>query len=247
MANMNLCQFIPPVIAHRGASAYAPENTMAAFTKAAQLGVKWIEFDVMLAACGEPIIFHDDYLERTTNGYGTPGEYAYNYLHGLDAGAWFNPIYSGERIPTLRQALDFFKHAKIDANIEIKPLPGQDKQTVTRVLQEINTYFPDLIDNFLFSSFSIPALEALRQYSPQLRLGLLMHEWLPDWPMISESINCSSINVNESILTPEKAKKIKNTGRSLLCYTVNSRERAEELFKWGVDAIFSDVPDIISK
>ena len=90
-------QFLPPVIAHRGASAYAPENTLAAFVKAAQLGIRWIECDVMQAACGEVIIFHDETLERTTNGKGDVDRYPYSYLQSLDAGSWFDPIFSGEK------------------------------------------------------------------------------------------------------------------------------------------------------
>jgi len=111
----------PPVIAHRGGSAYAPENTLSAFTKAAQLGMQWVEFDVMLAACGTPIVFHDDLLDRTTNATGEVGVHAYTYLQTLDAGAWFNSKFSGERIPTLAQVLQFLKDVKLCANVEIKP------------------------------------------------------------------------------------------------------------------------------
>ena len=95
--------FDPPVIEHRGVSSYAPENTMSAFTRAVQLGIQWVEFDVMLAACGTPIIIHDESLDRTTNGHGNVGDYSYSYLRTLDAGSWFSPSYSGERIPSLEE------------------------------------------------------------------------------------------------------------------------------------------------
>src|SRR3990167_7450135 len=113
--------FLPPVIAHRGASAYAPENTLAAFRKAHDLGIQWIEFDVMLSADHVPIIFHDNLLDRTTNGRGEVGDFSFKALHELDAGAWFNPKFSGEHIPSLQDTVAFLRQTGMAANIEIKP------------------------------------------------------------------------------------------------------------------------------
>ena len=238
----NQIHFTPPVIAHRGASAYAPENTMAAFTKAAQLGIQWIEFDVMLAACGTPIVFHDDTLERTTNGYGSVAEYPYAYLQTLDAGKWFSPSFSGEKIPALVQVLEFMRDYGISANIEIKPLPGQDKITTVRVWEEVSRQQADL-STILFSSFSIKSLETLRPLSDNCMMGLLMDHWLPDWPLITDDLNCVSVHLNQAVISSEKAKKITNSNRKLLCYTVNDIGRAKELYSFGVDAVFSDRPD----
>lgn len=242
---MELLTFIPPVIAHRGASGYAPENTIVSFTKAAQLGIKWIEFDVMLARCGLPIVFHDEELDRTTNGRGWVAEFPFSYLQTLDAGKKFSSQFSGERIPSLNQVLDFLKNAKMSANVEIKSLPGEDKKTVARALQEVELFFPQPSPHILFSSFSVTALETLRKLSPKANVGLLMHDWRADWQMICDDLNCCSVHVNQAILTADKAKKIKSTGRFLLCYTVNDPVRAKELYNWGVDAVFSDYPDKI--
>ena len=131
--------FNPPVIAHRGASVYAPENTLAAFTKAAQLNIKWVEFDVMQAACGEPIIFHDETLDRTTNAKGDVSQQPYAYLQTLDAGTWFHPRFAGERIPTLKQVLQFLRDTKIAANIEIKALPKNAAVEIEALMQLDNT------------------------------------------------------------------------------------------------------------
>jgi glycerophosphoryl diester phosphodiesterase len=240
-------EFFPPIIAHRGASAYAPENTMAAFTKAAQLDIKWLEFDVMLTAVGEPIVFHDDTLDRTTNGSGDVGRYPYSILRTFDAGAWFDTRFSGEQIPTLKSVLEFLQNTKMSANVEIKPLPGQDEKTAIRALAEISTYFPSSSSSILFSSFSVKALQTLRAHSAECLIGLLLHEWESDWQYISESLNCVSIHVNEEIMTREKAQEIKSMGKKLLCYTVNQPVRALELYSWGVDAVFSDAPDRILK
>lgn len=239
--------FEPPVIAHRGACAYAPENTMVSFTKAVQLGIHWVEFDVMLAACGTPIVFHDETLDRTTNAVGNVGDYTYAYLRTLDAGTWFSPAYSCERIPSFAQVLEFVRDTGLCANVEIKPLPNQDQATVAAVLNVVSRFFPENNSSILFSSFSIPTLRFLRAQAPHCSMGLLMHEWIPDWESIAEELRCVSINVNQEILTPDKPAALKVDGRQLLSYTVNDITRAEQLFSWGVDAVFSDNPDIIAR
>lgn len=243
----SLPPFIPPVIAHRGASGYAPENTMAAFTKAIQLGARWIEFDVMLAACQTPIVFHDDDLQRTTNGTGRVDSYPYTYLETLDAGRWFNPCFSGETIPRLSQVINFTLDHKICANLELKPLPNQDEITTHRIWHDVIERYPECLSSVLFSSFSLPALIALRKLSATCSIGLLMENGLPDWQAYCRDLHCYSLNVSEAWLTQEKANIIKSQGLKLLCYTVNDARRANELFSWGVDAVFSDYPDIISR
>ena len=119
---MNRLTFSPPFIAHRGACRLAPENTLSAFVKAAQLGVKWVELDVMQAACGEVVVFHDETLERTTGAKGKVSDYPYTYLQTLDAGSWFNPRFSGEHIPTLVEVMEFLSSMHMNANIELKVL-----------------------------------------------------------------------------------------------------------------------------
>lgn len=237
--------FNPPVIAHRGASGHAPENTMSAFVKAAQLGIKWIEFDVMLAACGEPIIFHDDNLERTTTGKGEVGSYPYAFLRTLDAGSWMQPRFSGETIPTLKHVIEFLNNAKISANVEIKAKPGQEEALIVRVLEEMSEFLSATKSTILFSSFSRDALHLLRKHSPDCLLGLLMHEWEPNWKDVCQALNCASVNVNQEVMTHERAQEVKHVGKPLLCYTVNNPARARELYSWGVDAVFSDYPDKI--
>lgn len=244
---MALLNFHPPVIAHRGASAYAPENTMAAFTKAAQLGIKWIEFDVMQASCGEPVIFHDDLLERTTNGKGEVDEHAYAFLRSLDAGKWFDSAFSGERIPSLGAVIEFLRHTKLSANVEIKAKPGHEEKLIVRVLEDLSEFMATDTSTILFSSFSLDALHLLRKHSPTCLLGLLLHEWLPDWKALCLSLQCVSVHVNHEILTRDDALAIKQMDKALLCYTVNEVKRARELYSWGVDAIFTDVPDKMVK
>lgn len=236
--------FNPPVIAHRGASGYAPENTIAAFTKAAQLGVKWIEFDVLPAACGKPVIIHNETLNKTTNGTGKVYSYPYDFLQSLDAGSWFDPIFSGEKIPSLLQVIDFLQNTKLNANIEIKPSVN-DELLVKQVIKEMSPFLKTTSSQILFSSFSFEILQLLRKQCPRCQLGLLLHDWEPNWMGMCESLQCVSIHVNDKILTRDAAITVKSAGKALLCYTVNDVLRAKELFEWGVDAVFSDFPDKI--
>jgi glycerophosphoryl diester phosphodiesterase len=240
-------RFKPPVIAHRGMSGAAPENTMAAFTKTVQAGIQWVEFDVVLASCGTPVIFHDETLERTTNGKGSIGDFPFSFLETLDAGSWFKREYSGERIPALVEVVRFLYESGLHANIEIKPLPGQEEETVTTALGVIAQYFLENSPHILFSSFSLPALQYLRTCAPRAMLGLLLHEWRDDWQNIADALNCISVHVNQEILTKPRADAIRQAGKILLSYTVNTPERARELFAMGVNAVFSDFPDRIAK
>lgn len=229
-----------PVIAHRGASALAPENTLAAFLKAKQLGLTWVEFDVMLAACGEMVVFHDDELSRTSNGLGQLIDYPYEYLKTLDTGSWFGPDFKNEKILTLSEVLLFLTENNMAANIEIKPFPGSEELVVNGIISIIqnNQTVPMLI-----SSFSYPILELIRKHFPQINLEWLMHEWQEDWKAKAEGLNAIAIGINHLILNQNRVKEIKQESQlSLFSYTVNDYSRAKELFFWGVDAIYSDCP-----
>ncbi len=233
-------RFKPPFLAHRGASASAPENTLAAFKKARDWGATWLEFDVMMAACGELLVFHDESLERTTNGKGLVRDYPYSYLKTLDAGAWFDKQFAGEKIPSLKEVLSFIKENQLFANIEIKALVGQEKEIVTRILELTETY-PSA--QLLFSSFSLPVLKELRQQSSNCHLGFLLDQLEPAWEISYQGLQGSTLNVNQALLKPELIKTLTASGLPLLAYTVNDPARAEELFSCGVTAVFTDCPD----
>lgn len=235
----------PPVIAHRGASAYAPENTIAAFKKAHILGIRWVEFDVMLGSCGTPIIFHDERLERVTNGSGYVSEHPYAALRTLDAGSWFDDAFQHEPIPTLADVLHYLHANDMCANIEIKPIPSQVVASVQRIIAEVTNYYALDDQRILFSSFSLDALKALRQLAPQCHMGLLIHDWFEGWETLCQTLDCVSVHVYEEILNPATIAKIKQMQKLLLSYTVNDLARARQLYRLGVDAVFSDCPDRI--
>lgn len=238
-------QVIEKVIGHRGASAYAPENTLVAFEKALSLGCSYLEFDVMLSADGEPFVFHDETLKRTTNGRGKMGLVDAKYLQTLDAGRWFSSHYQGEKIPHLSEALNWLTSSNVKANIEIKPFPGTSEQTAIAVLSQINRYWPAKKPLPLISSFDLRALALCRNLAPEIPLGLLLHQWDKNWLAKASELQCFSIHFNKRALNAGRVQLIKEQGYKLFVYTVNRRRLARKLFGWGVDAIFSDYPDLL--
>lgn len=236
---------VDKVIGHRGASAYAPENTIAAFDRALSLGCRFIEFDVMCSADGEPFIIHDDNLKRTTNGQGEVGQVEACYLHGLDAGSWFSRQYKGEKIPHFKEVLNWLSFSDTQANIEIKSYPGATEQTTVAVLSHIHRYWPQGKDWPLVSSFDWEALLLCRSIAPEMPLGLLMHEWEENWLSKAQQLTCFSVHLNKKIATLGRVKDIKNQGYLVCVYTVNRKRLANKLLSWGVDAVFSDYPDLL--
>ncbi len=237
---------IEKIIGHRGAAAYAPENTLAAFNKALAIGCRFIEFDVMCSADGEPYVFHDDKLKRTTNGRGEIGLVESTYLQSLDAGSWFSRQFKGEHIPHFKEVIEWLTLSRVQANIEIKPYPGTDEQTAITVLTHINRYWPQDKDLPLVSSFSWEALLMCRSLSPEMPLGLLLDKWDKEWLKKAKQLNCLSIHFNRKVLTADRVQEVKDKGYLVCAYTVNRKRQANKLFKWGVDAVFSDYPDLLA-
>ncbi len=242
---MNLSMEFPKIIAHRGASAYAPENTILAMQKAKALGSTMVEFDVVLSKDSVPIILHDERLNRTTNAKGYCYEHSLKELKQLDAGKWFSKSTAGEKIPTLAEILIALQELGLSANIEIKPTHHDASKLAAIVLAKVNEYWTDDVNKLIFSSFSPDILTALRDFSPDIQLGLLLHEWRDDWYDLVEKNRCLSIHLNKRIVTEKRIRLIKEKELALLCYVVNWRYQAKKLLAKGVDAVFSDYPDLL--
>jgi glycerophosphoryl diester phosphodiesterase len=225
------------VIAHRGASAYAPENTLAAFRKAKELGAQWIECDVQLTKDGQPVIFHDSTLDRTTNGSGRLRWKTWESISHLDAG-------NGERIPTLEELLECVQRLSLSLHLEIKPSFGRVRETTDKVMNILKQAPLDSME-LRISSFSRAMLRAVRKLNSTVPLGMAMDRWNPFWKRSADRLSCVSIHCDKNILTPKRVREIKNTGRQVLAYTVNDRAEAEALFDMGVDGVFSNYPDLL--
>lgn len=237
---------LPRVAGHRGAAAYAPENTLEGFREAARRGIGWVEFDVKLTADGVPILFHDDKLDRTTNGRGPVAAARFDDIRRLDAGSWFAPRFAGAHVPSFREALELARDLGLGANIEIKPCPGREAETAERAATLIEEQWPARRPPPLISSFMPASLAALKEKAPALPRGLLLYEdGLPSWKRDARDLACSTVHCSQHNMTAAWAAEIRALGYGLVVYTVNEPARARELMTFGVQCIISDAPDRI--
>ncbi|MCX7597868.1 MAG: glycerophosphodiester phosphodiesterase family protein [Armatimonadetes bacterium] len=158
----------PQLMAHRGNSGLAPENTLAAFAKAVESGADWTELDVRLSADGEVVVMHDATVDRTTNGTGAVAELTLAELKKLDAGSWFGPDFSGERVPTLAEVIELVGR-RIRLNVEIKS--ANNPLTVGKVIEALSA--AGLLEQSMVCSFALEALLEARQLWPGGRIALI--------------------------------------------------------------------------
>jgi len=237
---------LPSVIGHRGAAAYAPENTLAGFRAAKGLGCSWVEFDVRLTGDGRLVVCHDDRLDRTTNGRGRISKLPLAALQKLDAGSWFDPHFAGERIPTLDEALACCRELGLGANVEIKAERGRGPAAagaVAAVLERLAGQSPPV----LISSFLADAVGEAAVRMPSVPCGMLWRKLPRGWRAVAERLVCTTIHLGQVDLDETTAATVVSAGYPLLAYTVNDRALATELFAWGVASVFSDAPDIIAR
>lgn len=236
---------IPRVIGHRGAKAYAPENTLASIHTAADLGCEWVEVDVKLTKDGHAIIFHDEELDRCTNASGLVKDMDFNAIRELDAGSWFGETFLGEKIPTLEEALNAVLERDMGINLEIKPCPGREIETAEVALDVATRIWPDDRPPPLVSSFQHVSLETARDMMPEWPRGFLMDEHLPNWRELAGYLKAATININGNAVTPEQVEEYLAFGKPLLAYTINDPDKARALADWGVGSFFSDCPDVL--
>lgn len=236
---------IPRIIAHRGSPKAAPENTLASFRQAARDGAKWVEFDVVLTADGRPVIFHDDALDRTTDGAGPINDTPFDVLRNLDAGSWFSRAFTGEAVPTLEEALELFAELGLGFNMEIKPAAGREQETAEVALATARGCWDGPTP--LISSFSRTAVATAKEVQPGWPRGILFDHMAEDWREAADKLEVVSVGANHRHLSREAVAAVHATGRKVTAYTVNDEARASLLFSWGVDAVFSDIPGVLLK
>ncbi|MGE5468102.1 MAG: glycerophosphodiester phosphodiesterase [Ignavibacteria bacterium] len=230
----------PRVIAHRCGGALAPENTLAGLRAAARLGCRGVEFDVMLSADGEPVLIHDETLERTTDGRGPVAAQPLAALRLLDAGVRHGAPFRGEPIPTLDDALALCATLGLWANVEIKPSTGREAETGAVVGRRLAQRWDG---NGVVSSFSVEALAAARREAPSLAYALLSDGIPADWRGRLAAAACQAWHCAADA-DPAAIAALAGTGVPVACYTVNSRERADRLFAAGAVAVFTDRPGL---
>ncbi|MDE0047278.1 MAG: glycerophosphodiester phosphodiesterase family protein [bacterium] len=235
---------LPPVIGHRGVAARAPENTLGGLARAAEEGFEWVEFDVRLAGDDVPVVLHDRSLVRTTGVDRLIDEVRSTELGAFDAGSWFDAVWSGERVPTLVQALDACIVLGLTPNVEIKADGGGLMTLARRVTGIIRSRWPAGRQRPLLSSFSPTVLYLARLAGYRWPLALVMgHRPRRLWSWHAALLKCASIHVDRSLATPELISRVHRGGRRVAVYTINCADEAQALMDSGVDSIVSDTPD----
>ncbi|MDK6401088.1 glycerophosphoryl diester phosphodiesterase [Pauljensenia sp. UMB1235] len=236
----------PRIFAHRGASSLAPENTIASFAKAAEVGARWFEFDVDIIGDGSLIVIHDDKLQRTTTGKGGYYNLSFSDIRKLDAGKWFSDTYRFERIPEVADVISFANSTNMGMNLEIKPCSG-GTELREKLIENLAVAVDSVAntDRFIVSSFDHEALARFHAMRPNINLGWLFdRENQPDptWQQGAELLGCTAIHPDVKGLTPEEVKEMRDAGFDVNVWTVNDVDQALELASWGVTGIFTDRP-----
>ncbi|CAN5358250.1 glycerophosphodiester phosphodiesterase [soil metagenome] len=244
----------PLIIAHRGASGSAPENTLSSFKKAIDVGVDFVELDIHLSKDGELIVIHDATLDRTTTGKGPVQDKTLAELQQLDAGSWYGEAFKNEPLPTLRQVLELV-NGQTKVLIEIKsPKDGLYKgieQKTLDLIKELNAYswcemqsfHPEVVENWMAIDTQVTVYQLIVgalvgiSYDDQVRWG----------NGIGNNKRVAGINPSSRFAKAKYIKKLHEAGYLCFVWTINEPEEMTKLMKKGVDGIITNYPERLKK
>jgi len=222
---------LPKVIGHRGAMAYAPENTLASFREARRRGATWVETDIKLTADGVPIVMHDASLKRTT---------------GVDRLVALTPRAELPKdVPTFEEAIACFQELGLGCNVEIKPCEGREAETARVTVATLRRRWPSALPPPLLSSFKESSLVAARDAAPEFGRAILLGELKDDWRARADAVGALGVNTNGEKLAAPRAREVKQAGFALSAYTIDHPALARALVAMGVDCVITDKPDVI--
>ena len=230
-------------IAHRGASGHAPENTMAAFRRAVELGVSFIETDLQITRDARVVAIHDFTLDRTTNGKGQVHLLTLEEIRTLDAGGWFGDhnakMFSGERIPTLNEILDFAKVNDVIFYLEIKSGPAWGiEHAVVAALRDRNASARVVI-----LSFDPSTLDSIHRLDSTMMTGFLCEH--PSNDLVERSVRAGArqLVARGDLITPSVVDNAHHAGLQVVAWTINEADQMQRLIAADVDGIITDYPD----
>jgi glycerophosphoryl diester phosphodiesterase len=226
------------IIAHRGASAAAPENTLIAYKKAIEMGADYAELDVRQTKDGAMVLMHDKTVYRTTGVKGFVWDMTLEELKKLEAGSWFGEEFRGEPIPTLKEVIRLVK-GRMKLNIEVKISenePGIAQKVVDIVRSE------DFGRDCVITSFDMETVKTFKTIAPDLRTGFIFEkEYHAD---VFEG-NWDILSSNYEMVDAEFMRLARNSGKKTYVWTVNDKEEMLRLIGLGVDGIITDKPDLL--
>jgi glycerophosphoryl diester phosphodiesterase len=232
------------VFAHRGASGHAPQNTLAAFRLAAEMGADGVELDVHLSGDGEAVVVHDATVDATTDGQGRVSAMTLSELQALDAGRWFDERFAGERVPTLQEVFDAIGH-RLLINVEIKATLGHHSMAleaeVVRLIED-----NQMSERVIVSSFSPTSLRRVRKLNPNIPLGLLYGK--PEPAMLPFLMRCllvpyDALHPGYGLVNAALVARAKRQRKRVNVWTVNDADEMRRLCDLGVDGIITNYPD----
>jgi glycerophosphoryl diester phosphodiesterase len=229
----------PWIIAHRGASGHAPENTIAAFERAIQLGAGFIEVDLHLTRDARFVAIHDGTVDRTTNGHGAVQDFTLAELRELDAGLWFDRQFSGQRVPTLEEILEFSRQHDAVIYFEIKyDAAWGMHHALTAALQGSGSAARSIV-----ISFDPATLLSLRRLDASVMLGLLAEDGKADLVKTASESGARQICPRSDLVTSELVDQAHRSDLHVVTWTVNDRDEMRAAIQCGVDGIMTDLPD----
>lgn len=233
----------PEIVAHRGGAGLAPENTLAAVTNAARLGARWVEVDAQRLADGTVVVFHDERLERCTDGCGPLADAGWADVAGLDAGRWFAPRFAGERIPRLEALLERCAREGLGVNVELKIHRAERAAgTAVAVLRALAASgLPP--EQVIVSSFSAGALAACRAGGGPWRLGVIARRFDTAVAGQAAGLGAYSVHLDWRRLRAGDLSRARATGLRVQLWTLNQPQRLSALADGPPDAVITDYPD----
>lgn len=232
------------IFAHRGASGFAPENTMEAFKLALEKGADGIELDVQLTSDGEVVVIHDDDVKRTTDGDGMVMSKTFKEIKSLDAGSWFGEEFKNVKIPTLIEVLDWMLANEIMLNIEIKTAPRlYNKELVVKTLALVNER--NLGDRIIVSSFNHQAVKDSYEIAPEIKTAALMMGSILDVGKYCKDNNFKCLHPHYMFVDEDMMNSCNEHGIEVNVWTVNSQTEGDLMEKLGANSIITNYPNAL--
>lgn len=230
-------------IAHRGASGLAPENTLAAFRLALELGTDALECDLHRTRDGQVVVIHDDAVNRTTNGRGRVGDLTWAELQRLDAGSWFDKRFRGERIPRLEELLELARPHGVRLLLEIKVQgnPAEGMETAKKALGLMGRF--DLLSRVTFLCFDAKVVKGLGESRPRGEGGWLVKKIPTKVAERLRALGARALAPHWSCVNEKLVSELHEAGYLIIVWTADEPERMRRLLRLGVDAIATNFPD----
>ena len=239
------------LIAHRGASGYAPENTIPALLKAIESGANYLEIDVHQSSDNQIVVIHDYDIDRTTNGTGYVKEMSIAELKQFDAGSWFDPVFAGTTIPTLQEVINILV-PNVKLIIKVKGSSEDYPGIEEKIISIVNQY--QVESQVILKSFSIDVLNTFKILAPEIprlyvfvlhlsALNFTIDKWINftdiyENPSKAQYFQAHRWFINKSVIENAHANSIK-----IIAWNVNTEEEVESMLELGVDGIETDYPD----